>query len=104
MSTASSPAQRAPHGDKMPLVTDCPISASIHLNGTPPHDAPQPPLRLRAHEVHPRADEGKARPPAEAARGAGHLVGQDAARAGGGAADGRGPGTAVALRLLWQVA
>src|SRR5437867_11693476 len=67
------------------------------------HDAAQPPLRIRAHQVHPRADAEASRMGGKTARGTRDLVGQDAARALRRARDGRGPRLADAVRVFFRV-
>src|SRR2546430_7240622 len=67
------------------------------------HDAAQPPLRIRAYQVHPRADAEASRMGGKTARGTRDLVGQDAARALRRARDGPGPRGADAVRLLFRV-
>src|ERR1017187_3405373 len=63
------------------------------------HDAPEPPLRIRAHPLYPRVVAGAARACRKAARGARDLVGQAPARARGRTHHGPRPRSAVAVRL-----
>src|SRR5436305_10371691 len=67
------------------------------------HDAAKPPLRIRVHQVHPRADAEASRMGRKTARGTRDLVGQDAARAVRRARDGPGPRAADAVRLFLRV-